>query len=119
MHRRASNSWHLPKGTQVTGESIQATAIREVAEETGMRVRLDLYLGSLDSVIHRDGQTVPKRTHYFLASPLGGDLRHHDTEHDEVVFLPYVQALQHLEEFSLHEREGEILRAVDPRVVRG
>jgi len=72
----------------------------------------------LESIIHRDGQVIPKRTHYFLASPVGGDVQPHDAEHDEVLFLPYAEALQHLEHFSLFEREGEILRAVDPRNAR-
>ncbi len=119
MHRTKTDSWHLPKGTQVPGETIEATAVREVREETGMQVTLGRYLGSLESIIRRGGQTIPKVTHYFLADPTGGSSAVHDAEHDEVVFLPYQQALQHLEDFALHEREGKILRMVNPRTSRG
>ncbi|MFI5610994.1 NUDIX hydrolase [Amycolatopsis sp. NPDC051903] len=32
--------WELPGGTAEPGEAPEATAVREVAEETGLRVRL-------------------------------------------------------------------------------
>lgn len=110
MHRRATDSWHLPKGTQEPGEDLAATARREVREETGLEISLGPYIGKLHSEIHRNGQVIPKETHYFLARPIGGDLVDHDREHDTVAFIAYDQAQQHLERFSLHEKEGEILK---------
>ena len=33
-------TWTLPKGTPHAGETIEQTALREVAEETGLQVRI-------------------------------------------------------------------------------
>ena len=40
MHRPRYDDWTFPKGKPEAGEDLAATAVREVAEETGMRVRL-------------------------------------------------------------------------------
>ena len=38
--RASDGTWVFPKGTPDHGESIEATAVREVAEETGLEVRI-------------------------------------------------------------------------------
>lgn len=111
LYRKATNSWHLPKGTQNPGESLEETAVREIKEETGFRVRLGEYLGKLVSEIHRE-VVIPKETHYFLAEVLDNGVAH-DSEHDEVHFLDSKTALNHLEDFSLYEKEGEILKMAE------
>jgi len=40
IHRPAYDDWSFPKGKTDPGETLQATAAREIAEETGLRVRL-------------------------------------------------------------------------------
>ncbi len=45
IHRPEYDDWTFPKGKSDPGESLQATAVREVAEETGARVRLGHPLG--------------------------------------------------------------------------
>ncbi len=59
LYRRASNSWHLPKGTRMEGERLIETATREVKEETGAVVRIHCYLGSIKSQFHRGEHLVP------------------------------------------------------------
>ncbi len=115
MYRRATKSWHLPKGTQKGKETLEETALREVQEETGLTVELGDYLGKLHSVIERGRKKVPKETHYFLAHPVGGDIGKHDPEHDEVLFLPFREALRHLQDFSSNEEEGKILKKAEHR----
>ena len=113
MYRRSTKSWHLPKGTQELGETLEATALREVQEETGLEVALDRYLGMLNSTIHRGRESMPKETHYFLAHPTGGIAGSHDAEHDEIHFLAFGAALRHLEDFSPHEKEGRIFKMAE------
>ena len=40
VHRRRYDDWSLPKGKSLPGEHVLLTAVREVAEETGVRVIL-------------------------------------------------------------------------------
>jgi len=44
VHRPAYDDWSFPKGKLDRGESTVAAAIREVEEETGLRVRLGVPL---------------------------------------------------------------------------
>lgn len=48
IHRPSYDDWSFPKGKTDPGETLQATAIREIAEETGARVRLGHPLGELN-----------------------------------------------------------------------
>lgn len=106
MHRQATNSWHLPKGTQSPGESILETALREVEEETGVAVAVERYLGRLVS-LREDGK--PKLTHYYLARPSGLSELGGDSEHDRVLFAPIKKARQLLRKTSLFEKEYQTL----------
>ena len=50
--RARRRTWTLPKGTPIAGETLEETALREVAEETGLEVRITGPLG-LDRVLVR------------------------------------------------------------------
>ncbi len=68
--------WSLPGGLLEVGESLESGVIREVEEETGLRVQPVQLIELLDR-IHREGERV--RYHYVIADYLcrvtGGDLR--------------------------------------------
>lgn len=117
LYRAATNSWHLPKGTQVTGETLEQTALREVREETGYDITLAEYVGWLDSCFERSGAVVQKRTHYFMAHLQSDQRGVPDGEHDEARFMPYAEAVECLERVSLYEHEGKLLRSLAPRFV--
>ena len=82
MRRRERDSatWTLPKGTPDPGETVEETALREVAEETGLEVRIVEPLPSIEYSFVQPGTRIHKTVHYFLMEPVGGDLSRHDHE---------------------------------------
>jgi 8-oxo-dGTP pyrophosphatase MutT (NUDIX family) len=81
-HKRADNGWWgLPGGRQELGESIVECAIREMEEETGLKVEI-LGATSIDSDPYRyaicqypDGGCVQYTNVTFLAHYISGELR--------------------------------------------
>jgi 8-oxo-dGTP pyrophosphatase MutT (NUDIX family) len=88
--RRARDgaTWTLPKGTPSPGETLEETALREVAEETGLQVRLLAPLDAIEYTFVQGGARIHKTVHYWLMEPVGGNLEHHDHEFDEVRWVP-------------------------------
>lgn len=66
--------WDLPKGKLDEGETIEACALREVQEETGLQI---LQIGSKTGVTYHDyhdkwrGADVTKETHWFAMQAPG------------------------------------------------
>ena len=108
LHRKETDSWHLPKGTQEEGEDLVKTAIREAREETGLDVEVEKYLGSLPS-LKEDG--MPKLTHYYLMKPVGKELEifNHGDKYDKVEWIEIEKAKKLLSEFKEFEKEEEII----------
>lgn len=90
--------WGLPKGTPTHGETLEATAIREVTEETGLQVRIVAPIGTISYWFVRTRERVRyhKMVHHYLMLPVGGDLSLHDHEYDRVDWFAYDQALHNL-----------------------
>ena len=65
---RRYDDWSFPKGKREPGEHVLETAVREVAEETGMRVILGRPL--THARYDRGGR--PKRVDYWVARPVTG-----------------------------------------------
>ncbi len=89
---RDGRTWTLPKGTPNAGETTEETALREVAEETGLEVRITGPLESIEYDFTRSGRRIHKIVHYFLMEPIGGDLERHDHEFDEVRWIRFDEA---------------------------
>jgi len=89
---RDSLTWTLPKGTPNIGETREQTALREVAEETGLEVRITDVLDSIEYWFVQRGTRIHKTVHYFLMEPIGGDLDRHDHEFDQVRWVRFDQA---------------------------
>ena len=94
MRRRGRDSvtWTLPKGTPDKGETVEQTALREVAEETGLEVRIVEPLPSIEYAFVQDGTRIHKTVHYFLMEPVGGDLSRHDHEFERVRWVSLTEA---------------------------
>jgi 8-oxo-dGTP pyrophosphatase MutT (NUDIX family) len=88
----AASTWSLPKGTPSGAETIEQTALREVAEETGLDVRILAPVGPIEYFFMQRGTRIHKTVHYFLMEALGGDTADHDHEFDEVRWVPIDEA---------------------------
>ncbi|KAA1249426.1 NUDIX hydrolase [Mycobacterium simiae] len=88
IDRRGRMLWSLPKGHIELGETAEQTAIREVAEETGIRGSVLAALGRIDYWFVTDGRRVHKTVHHYLMRFLGGELSDDDLEVAEVAWVP-------------------------------
>ena len=96
--RNSPPVWGLPKGTPEPGETREQTAIREVKEETGLEVKLEGLIDSIDYWFVRstDGVRCPKTVFFYLMWAAGGDLALHDREFDVVRWFPVQGAFKTL-----------------------
>lgn len=64
IHRARYDDWSFPKGKQDPGECLPETAIREIREETGLKIKLGVRLKIVRYVV---GDNIPKEVHYWAA----------------------------------------------------
>jgi 8-oxo-dGTP pyrophosphatase MutT (NUDIX family) len=88
--------WALPKGNIGPGEKPEATALREVTEETGVEARLVEKLGDVRYVYTWDGERIFKVVSFYLLRYSRGRLGDlpPETAHevDEASWLPLEEA---------------------------
>ncbi len=101
VHRPRYDDWSLPKGKCERDEHVLTTAVREVREETGLRVVLGRRL--TPSVYQSAGGV--KRVSYWAARSTGSDGFVPNHEVDEVRWLPAAQARDRLS----YERDVAVL----------
>lgn len=106
-HREEGPIWCLPKGTPEHGESMKETALREVAEETGLHVEPGDPLPTIEYWFTRDGVRFHKHVHFWLMHPVGGDIADHDHEFDRVEWVRLPEALTRL----TYDDERAVVRA--------
>ncbi|WP_249353538.1 NUDIX hydrolase [Rhodococcus sp. RD6.2] len=110
--RRGRLLWSLPKGHIEQGETAEQTAIREVAEETGIRGSVLASLGSIDYWFVTEGRRIHKTVHHYLLRFQGGELSDEDVEVTEVAWVPLAELasrLAYADERRLAEVAGELL----------
>lgn len=87
-NRRGRLLWSLPKGHLEPGETLEQAAIREVAEETGIRGEVLGSLGTIDFWFVVEGRRIHKTVHHYLMRATGGELSDEDIEVTEVAWFP-------------------------------
>ncbi|MDQ6649628.1 MAG: NUDIX hydrolase [Actinomycetota bacterium] len=88
LDRRGRLLWSLPKGHVEPGETAEDAAVREVAEETGIRGRVVAPLGTIDFWFVAEGRRVHKTVHHYLLVAEDGELSDADVEVTEVAWVP-------------------------------
>lgn len=110
--RRGRMLWSLPKGHIELGETAEQTAIREVAEETGIQGSVLAALGSIDYWFVTEGRRVHKTVHHYLMRFLDGELSDEDLEVSEVAWVPLKELpsrLAYADERRLAEVAGQLI----------
>lgn len=107
IHRPHYDDWSLPKGKLDAGENLLATAVREIWEETGYRVRLGKLLGNVSYPVA--GRT--KLVWYWTAEVLDGDFEK-NSEVNELRWVGWDEA----EKLVSYELDREVLSKARKRM---
>ena len=110
IHRPRYDDWSFPKGKLDPGEHLAAAAVREVAEETGLRVRLG---PPLSGQRYTMDSGVRKVVSYWAGWAVGDpDVSGYvpNNEIDAVEWVPYDKALARL----THPHDRDTLREAHP-----
>lgn len=105
--RGGGRVWCLPKGGVEPNESLEETARREVAEETGLTGEVEAKLGAIQYWYYGRQERVRyhKSVHFYLLRFREGRVEDHDREAEEVRWFPLGQAL----DLVTYENERAIL----------
>jgi len=108
--------WQLPKGLVDPGEKPEATAVREVREETGVESRLRAHIETIEywyAGLERGIRVrFHKHVHFYLLEYVSGETDNHDREVNEARWVPIEEAPSQLAfegERRVVERARELL----------
>ncbi|KRN27183.1 NUDIX hydrolase [Liquorilactobacillus mali] len=87
--RADTHNWSLPGGFLEYGETYAQACVREVKEDSGLDVKVELLLKTFDrgTVEYPNGDVTQTITQLFLVKPIGGGLLENQT--DETLELEY------------------------------
>jgi 8-oxo-dGTP pyrophosphatase MutT (NUDIX family) len=111
--RRGDLAWGLAKGGLEEGETMEAAAVREVREETGITAEIEASLGDTKYFYVWEETRIRKTVHFFLMRATGGDPGERDDEMEEVRWFPLDRALKRAAyrgEREVLQRAAEMLR---------
>jgi 8-oxo-dGTP diphosphatase len=104
VHRPRYDDWSLPKGKLDAGETWEDAALREVEEETGLRVRLEDEL----EPAHYLSKGKPKTVRYWRMSVVDEPGNEPDDEVDDLRWLTPDEAIRVLS----YEHDVQLVRSL-------
>lgn len=104
VHRPKYDDWTFPKGKAEPGETDEECALREVAEETGLRCKLE---EELPPTRYLDAKGRPKRVRWWRMRTVGGVFEPSD-EVDQLRWLSHDDAAGLLS----YERDASLLETL-------
>jgi 8-oxo-dGTP diphosphatase len=107
VHRPRYDDWSLPKGKLKRWEGWKRAALREVAEETGLRCEA---LEELPPARYVDRKGRRKLVRFWLMRPVGGSFEP-SREVDELRWVTPAEALELLD----YEHDRELVRSLAAR----
>ncbi|SDD80920.1 NUDIX hydrolase [Nocardioides lianchengensis] len=111
VHRGRYDDWSFPKGKLDRGEHRTAAAVRELEEETGLRVRLGVPLGDQRYPVKDRMKTV----HYWTGRVVGDDDVSRYALNDEIDGVAWVDVADARERLSYDYDRGTLDEALDRR----
>lgn len=92
---KGGDVWCLPKGLVEKGETPEETAMREVAEETGLRGKVIKKIGDISYWYYIRGENAKcrKTVHFYLMEYEGGSTDDHSWEVDKAAWFIMDEAL--------------------------
>ena len=94
--RFSENLIALPKGKPNDGEYEEATAIREVREETGINANIKNKIKDIFYSFESPNGIINKKVSFFLMEKIDGEISNHDDEFDKVYWEKWDSALNKL-----------------------
>jgi 8-oxo-dGTP pyrophosphatase MutT (NUDIX family) len=113
--RRGRMMWMLPKGHIEVGETPDQTAIREIAEETGIQGHILAELGTINFWFRAQDHVVHKSVQHYLLQFRSGEPYPGDHEVDTVEWVPFDELpsrLTHADERKLAEVAARLIDAL-------
>ncbi len=111
VHGAKYGDWTLPKGKLDAAETSGEAAVREVEEETGVRVRLGPPLPSQTyGFVDRGGDPRAKVVHYWVGRAVGSDDVSAYSSNNEIAEVRWVPVDRAPEQLT-HARDAAVLRA--------
>ena len=114
VHRARRDDVSLPKGKLDPGETLPETAVREIREETGLKVALGAPLGTVDYSLPGGRRKV---VHYW-ASEVDPEARSRFTPNDEISAVEWV-SLRRARQLLTYPHDVSVVERFAERIERG